>query len=649
VIASALRALGLDLRSLEPAETAGVVSATTGRLQFRHPLLRTALYHAAPSVARRAAHQALARFAAGERDLDRHAWHLAAAAPAQDEAAAEALEQAALTARRRGGRAEAARAFERSAELGAEGPERARRLREAAVDAWLVGRADRAFELLDAALEHGGEGRVRAEIQHRRGVIEMWQGSPSSAHRLLVTEAAKVQELDPARAARMLTDAAWAGFMAAEITTGLGTAERAYELGATTGGIAETLAKAALGIGLVLSGDAKKAEPLFTDYLSLLESIESSRRLGLYQPLRPDGQLLTWFDQFDRAREVLMRTIDSARAGSALGALPYALAVLSDLDFRAGSWAAAYAGASEAVRIADETHQVTTLAFSLSCLARVEAGRGREDECRVHSERALEIASPGISAVVALTRSGLGFLELGLGRLEEALGWLEPLALRTAEYGLREPGVVRSPPDLIETYVRLGRHDDAELALEDFDTVARKTERVSALAAAARCRGLLAAEDRFDAEFEKALDFHGAVQMPFERARTELCLGERLRRARRRADARAPLRSALETFERLGAAPWSERARSELAASGETARRRDPYAAEELTPQEFQVALLVARGATNREAGASLFLSPKTIEAHLGRVYRKLNVRSRTELAHLLGSEGALAGATVPS
>jgi DNA-binding CsgD family transcriptional regulator len=209
--------------------------------------------------------------------------------------------------------------------------------------------------------------------------------------------------------------------------------------------------------------------------------------------------------------------------------------------------------------------------------------------------------------------------------------------------------VIPWQPDLIETYLRLGRHDDAELALDAFGHVARKTERASALAAAARCRGLLAAEDGFEAEFEKALDLHGAAQMPFECARTELCLGECLRRARRRADARAPLRSALETFERLGASPWAERARSELAASGETARRRDPYAAEELTPQELQVALVVARGATNREAGASLFLSPKTIEAHLGRVYRKLNVRSRTELAHLLGSEGALEGAAAPS
>jgi DNA-binding CsgD family transcriptional regulator len=235
-------------------------------------------------------------------------------------------------------------------------------------------------------------------------------------------------------------------------------------------------------------------------------------------------------------------------------------------------------------------------------------------------------------------------LELGLGRLEEALGHLEPLARQAAEHGLEEPGVIQWAPDLIETYVRLGRHDDAELALADFERVARKTERTAALAAAGRCRGLLAADDDVEDRFRRALELHTRLPTPFERARTELCLGEHLRRARHRRDARVPLRSALETFERLGATPWSERARAELTASGETTGRRDPYAAEQLTPQELQVALVVARGATNKEAGASLFLSPKTIETHLGRVYRKLNVRSRTELAHLLGSEGASTG-----
>jgi DNA-binding CsgD family transcriptional regulator len=648
-IVSALIVLDIDPRSLEPAEAAGLVSAEAGRVEFRHPLLRTALYHAASSVVRRSAHAALASSVAGGDQPDRRAWHLAAAAPDTDEAAAEALEEAALGARRRGGHAEAASAFERAAQLGAEGSERSRRLRSAAADAWLVGRADYARSLLETALDNADDPSARAAIQHRRGAIDMWQGSPMAAHGLLVEEAASVEQLDPARATKMLTDAAWACFMAAEITSGLETAERACELGPRASGIAETLAKAVLGIALVLSGETERAVPLFSDYLALLKSIESSPSPGIYQPLRPDGQLLLWFEQYERAREVLTRTIDSARAGSALGALPYPLSVLSDLDFRTGNWAAAYAGATEAVRLADETDQVTTLAFSLGCLARLEAAQGRAEDCRAHSEQALAIAYPRVGAVVALSGSGLGLLELGLGHLDEALDQLEQLARRTAEHGLREPGVIQWAPDLIETYVRLGRRHDAERALDEFEHLTRKARRTWALAAAGRCRGLIADEDEFEADFQQALELHRRTSTPFERARTELCLGERLRRARRRAQARAPLRSALETFERLGAAPWSERARAELAASGETARRRDPYAAEQLTPQELQVALVVARGATNKEAGASLFLSPKTIETHLGRVYRKLNVRSRTEMAHLLGTEGALPLAVAPA
>jgi DNA-binding CsgD family transcriptional regulator len=643
-IVPALSALGFDPRSLQSAEETALISAAGDRLEFRHPLLRAAVYHAASSVSRRAAHQALADAIGDEQKTDRRAWHLAAAAPEQNEVAAAALEEAALAARRRAGHAEAASAFERAGLIGAEGTERARRLRAAAADAWLVGRVDHAQALLDAALDAADDARIRARIQHLRGVIEMWQGSPLAAHALLVEEAARIEELDPGRAARMLTDAAWACFMAAEISLGLQTAQRTCDVSAREGGIAETLAKAVLGIALVLSGDAQRAVPLFSEYLTLLDSVESSP--GLYQPFRPDGHVLLWFEQYERAREVLTRTIDSARSASALGALPYALSVLSDLDFRTGNWAAAYAEATEAVRIADETNQTTTLGFSLGLLSRLEAALGREEDCRAHAAEAMAISYPHVGAVVAFSGSGLGLLELGLGRTEQAVDQLGQLVRRVGEHGLEEPGVIQWAPDLIESYVRLGRHAEAELALEDFDRVARKTGRTWALAAAARCRGLLAAEE-FEAAFERALDLHGRTPTPFERARTELCFGERLRRAKRRAEAREPLREALKTFERLGAAPWSERARGELAASGETVRRRDPYAAEQLTPQELQVALVVARGATNKEAGAALFLSPKTIETHLGRVYRKLEVRSRTELAHLLSSEGALTQAPV--
>jgi DNA-binding CsgD family transcriptional regulator len=190
--------------------------------------------------------------------------------------------------------------------------------------------------------------------------------------------------------------------------------------------------------------------------------------------------------------------------------------------------------------------------------------------------------------------------------------------------------------------VRAGRTTEARDALAHFERQARATGRTWTFAAAARCRGLVADADDFEAEFDDALAWHERTPTPFELARTELCYGERLRRSRGTTEARKRLRSALATFERLGAAPWADRAKVELAATGERRRRRGQATHREPTPQEMQVAAIVARGATNREASAALFLSPKTIEAHLSRIYRKLGIRSRTELAHLLGERGQL-------
>jgi DNA-binding CsgD family transcriptional regulator len=361
-----------------------------------------------------------------------------------------------------------------------------------------------------------------------------------------------------------------------------------------------------------------------------------------YQLLRPSGQVLTWVEQYEAAGETFARTIAAARSQGALGTLPFLLAGLSDLEFRTGAWASASAHAAEAVQIAEDTNETTMLAYGLACRARVEAGLGRDD-CRPLVERAFELGARTIGGVVGYALSALGLLELGLGRNEEAVRILEGLAGEAEARGLREPSVVQWAPDLVEAYVRAGRRTDAEQALAPFEALAAETHRVWAQAASARCRGLLADDAAFESAFEGALSLHARTTTPFELARTELCFGERLRRGRRRADARAPLRRALATFEQLGSSPWAERARAELAATGETARRRDANAAEELTPQELQVALVVANGATNKEAGAALFLSPKTIESHLSRVYRKLDVRSRTELVRRLVNEGAIA------
>jgi DNA-binding CsgD family transcriptional regulator len=239
---------------------------------------------------------------------------------------------------------------------------------------------------------------------------------------------------------------------------------------------------------------------------------------------------------------------------------------------------------------------------------RLEAVRGRSERCREKAIAAFQLDAPGLREPICLW---LGLLELGHGDPHAALAHLEH---------------ARPGPDYVEALVRVGRCDEARRALE-----ALSASTPSVRAAVARCRGLLDAH--FDEHFAQALVWHALAPDEFEAARTLLCLGERLRRDRRRREARPPLRAALEAFERLDARGWATRAQDELEASGQTIRPRDAWDEESLTAQEQRIAALAASGATNREVAARLFLSPKTVETHLSRVYRKLDVRSRTELA----------------
>jgi DNA-binding CsgD family transcriptional regulator len=239
---------------------------------------------------------------------------------------------------------------------------------------------------------------------------------------------------------------------------------------------------------------------------------------------------------------------------------------------------------------------------------RLEAVRGRPERCREKAIAAFELDVRGLRESLCLS---LGLLELGRGEPHAAL----------AHLAHARPG-----PDYVEALARVGRCDEARTALEAL-SASTACER----AAAARCRGMI--DPNFDEHFAQALAWHALAPDEFETARTLLCLGERLRRDRRRREARPPLRAALEAFERLDARGWAVRARDELEASGQTIRPRDSWDEETLTAQEQRIAALAASGATNREVGARLFLSPKTVETHLSRVYRKLDVRSRTELA----------------
>jgi DNA-binding CsgD family transcriptional regulator len=272
-------------------------------------------------------------------------------------------------------------------------------------------------------------------------------------------------------------------------------------------------------------------------------------------------------------------------------------------------------------------------------LSWLAALRGREADCRAMASEALALSAElGLRLAEVWTSAALGELELALGDPNRAIEVLEEQARRLHELGITD--VDLSPaPQLVEAYLRLGRADDARLLAAQFAEEAAAKGQPWALARALRCQGLVAHDDQSVAWFERALGAHAQTPDAFERARTQLAFGESLRRARNRVRARYQLRAALETFERLEARPWAERARAELAASGETLRRRDPETRDELTPQELQVALLLASGRTTRETAATLFLSPKTVEYHLRHVYLKLGINSREQLAAAMSRE----------
>ena len=636
VILSACERLG-GTGAFDQAALAGLVVQNGETISLPHPLTREVLLQSATPARLRAVHRSLAEGASGERAVERRARHLAASTDVPDAAVAEGIEEAARRAGSRGGHAEAARAFERAAGLTPDGEERARRLVAAADEARRAGRLDHAVESLAEALATTADPLLRARIQHLHAGLETWLGAPMTAHAILVEEAARVEAVDGERAALMLTDAAWASYMAGEIAVGLATARSAVALAHLAGPHASTLASVVLAEGLVLTGDATEGRNvLAAAHATLLESSRSSRGAQVVQAA---GQIFTWLEDYGAARELIGAVVGTGRSKGSGGTLQYALGSLSELDFRTGAWTAAYAGAAEALRLAEEMGQASGVGFSLVCLARIEAARGRTAECRDHAYRALELAALGVRFVTVHASAALGLLELGHANHAAALEHLEPVARVVVRSGARGTGIVQWEPDLIEAYVRLGRRDDALLTLARFRERARETDNGWALAAAARCEGMLAEDDDGEAAFGRAYVQHDRTPTPFERARTELCHGERLRRARRPGDARVRLRAALETFERLGALPWVERAESELRASGETIAPRSAPTSLELTPQELQIATHVASGATNKETGAALYLSPKTVEAHLGRVYRKLGVRSRTELANLLAGE----------
>jgi DNA-binding CsgD family transcriptional regulator len=618
--------------ALAPAESASLITVGPDAVEFRHPLFRSVAYQLAGAPERRAAHAALARTFDPEAARARRAWHLARAASGVDEVVARELEAVGRSARDRGAPEAAGRALETAARLTPPLELRMRRRLDAARAFGMAARLEAARRLLDDILaEAPDDPCLRADVQRLRARLETMTGGSRQWHETLAGEAERVLRYDSERAASLLTDAAFIAATDGQPRLTLELATRAQSLGTALDELTQLEVDQTLGGALVLTGRIEEG----------LEHLKRAEQLLERDDVLVDfmaivlAQAYYWAGHYEHSRGILRPIVDRARRQGVVAALPTALALMAWLDFRLGDWTRAYGEVSESLSLAAAVGQSAQRAFGLMRLAELEAGRRAARECRAHVQESLAIAEKlGVGAIQLMAGPVLGLLAAGCGPTDDTVDRLESTGRACLERGLEEPMTVPWTQELTETYLRLGDWDGAERTLAVLERQARRAGQRSATAAACRYRGLLV-EDADEAErlFLRAIQLHDTLPLPFDRARTELCFGERLRRYGRRVQARAHLQAALDTFERLTARPWADRARRELVATGLRARRRVPETGNELTAQELQVALLVGEGATNREAAAQLYVSPKTIETHLSRIYRKLGVRSRTELA----------------
>jgi class 3 adenylate cyclase/DNA-binding CsgD family transcriptional regulator len=604
-IVAALAGRDISPAALQEAEDAELIALVDQSLLFRHPLVRSAVYHSAAPSERRAAHAALAAALTGPRDEERRAWQLASATFAPDEEVAYALERAGDAARERSGYGGASAAYERAARLSPGQEDRLRRLLSAGDAAWNAGQTPRGIALLDEALADCRDGVLRGQLLNIRGHIERHVAAPAPAFEMLTEAAALLDDVAPIDAAAARIGAWRAAVLMGRRDLRLEVAEALRDRAADDGGIQEFCACLAYGTE---TPDREEGLRL----LDRAETLVEERGPEVFEPaprlVSLAGMASQNMGQLERGLGACSWAITWARERGVYGALPVSLLRRSGFEKSLDLWPTAYATLTESASIGAQQGTLHFLRSAVGELAYFDALRGDDEACRAHVEEYRAVSRQiGISGE-RLARARLAILALGLGRLDEAIEGYESLLLETDDWA----------DNLVEAYVRAGRSGEAERLLDSVPSPPN----------AARCRGLVADDETFEQHFEEALGGRGSQ---FGHARTRLCYGERLRRARRRRDARDQLKPALEVFERLGLEPWAERARAELRATGERVRARGPEH-EELTAQELRIALQAAEGKTNRQIGATLFLSPKTVEFHLGRAYRKLGISSRAEL-----------------
>jgi DNA-binding CsgD family transcriptional regulator len=614
---------------LENAESEGIIAIDGNRIHFAHPLLARGVYTEAAPSQRRTMHRRLADIV-DEPEL--RARHLALAATSGDHVTLRALDEAAESARTRGAPAAAAELMDLAIGLGGDTAER--RLRSA-LHHFDAGDQERARAVLEGTIEQLAPGDQRAEALSRLAVVRLYGDGFFEGARLLQRALAEVHADSPLRVQVMIT-LAFSMLHTNQLAAGLRMAEEAVTHAARLS--QPHLLGLALGMRVTLRflcGEGFDEADL--DRAVQLEDPEIFTPL-VFRPSVQRALLLEWTGSLDDSHDVLeavrRRCVEKGEEGELIFIAQHV--VLSSI-WR-GDFVEAALVAEDAMERADQLGGDTPLFLAYGLQAKLAAYAGREADAREAAREALEISRRiGSFRLAERIVAALGFLEVSLGRYDAAMATLQPLVRRfdpaSTPTELPDAGFLA---DAIEALIQVGRSADAEPLIDALERNGQRLGRPWMMAVGARGRSMLLADrgdlDAATAAAAQAIVAHDRLPIPFERARTLLLLGQLQRRKRRKESASASLQEALDIFVRLDIPLWADRARAELVRANVGPRR-----SEQLTPSEQRVAELAASGMKNRDVAAALFISPKTVEANLARIYRKLGIKSRAELGRHMG------------